>query len=130
MTEALWVSLVGLLAVPVSLVITWLVNRKKNISDIYKNITDQSVGAASIAVEAMQTTMEQLHIELLGANEKIDALVTENKKMQYELGQLRQQNMLLLQENHVLHRKIDDLTSLVSDTGEQPALLGDGVPQS
>jgi len=110
-TEALWVALVGLLAVPVSLVIGWLVNRKKNISDIYKNITDQSIGAASGAVEAMQTAMESLSHELSVASAKIDQLSK-------EIVELRHQNLLLLKENHSLHAKIDELVVAVGHTGE------------
>lgn len=114
MTEALWVAIVGLLAVPISLVVGWFVNRKKNISDIYKNITDQSVGAAGLAVEAMQGAMETLSKELAAASVKIDQL-------QKEISELRHQNLLLLRENHSLHAKIDELVQIVN-TGEVPVV--------
>jgi chromosome segregation ATPase len=117
-TEALWVALVGLLAVPVSLVIGWLVNRKKNISDIYKNITDQSVAAAGGAVEAMQTAMETLSHELATASSKIEQLSK-------EIVELRHQNLLLLRENHSLHAKIDELVVMVGHTGEFDPLPAD-----
>jgi predicted nuclease with TOPRIM domain len=110
MTDAIWVALVALLATPISLIIGWLVNRKRNISDIYKNITDQSVGAASSAVDAMQTAMESLSAELAHATDKIDAMAK-------EIQQLRHQNLLLLQENHSLHAKVDELVKIVN-TGE------------
>jgi chromosome segregation ATPase len=113
MTDAIWVAVVALLATPLSLIIGWLVNRKRNISDIYKNITDQSVGAASSAVDAMQTAMESLSAELAHASEKIEVLSK-------EIQQLRHQNLLLLQENHSLHAKVDELVVLVGNTGEIP----------
>lgn len=114
MTEALWVAIVGLLAVPLSLLIGWFVNRKKNISDIYKNITDQSVGAAGEAVKAMQTAMDTLSESLDRATEKIEQL-------QKEIAELRHQNLLLLRENHSLHAKIDELVQIVN-TGEVPVV--------
>lgn len=114
MSEALWVALIGLLAVPISLVVGWFVNRKKNISDIYKSITDQSVGAAGLAVEAMQSAMETLSKELAAATVKIEQL-------QKEISELRHQNLLLLRENHSLHAKIDELVSIVN-TGEVPVV--------
>lgn len=114
MTEALWAALIGLLAVPISLVVGWFVNRKKNVSDIYKSITDQSVGAAGAAVEAMQTAMDTLSESLDRATEKIEQL-------QKEIAELRHQNLLLLRENHSLHAKIDELVQFVN-TGEQPAI--------
>ncbi len=120
MNDALWVAVLALLATPLSLIIGWLVNRKKNISDIYKNITDQSVGAASSAVETMQTAMESLSAELNHATQKIEQLTK-------EISELRHQNLLLLRENHSLHAKIDDLMKIVN-TGEVPVVppLPDG----
>lgn len=122
MTEALWVAVVGLLAVPISLVIGWLVNRKKKISDIYKNITDQSIGAASGAVEAMQTAMESLSHELATASAKIEQLSR-------EIAELRHQNLLLLRENHSLHAKIDELVVAVGHTGDIEPILSDLPPK-
>ena len=122
MSEALWVAIVGLLAVPVSLVVGWLVNRKKNISDIYKNITDQSVGAAGAAVEAMQNAMESLSHELATASEKIEQLSR-------EIAELRHQNLLLLRENHSLHAKIDELVVAVGHTGDIEPILSDLPPK-
>jgi predicted nuclease with TOPRIM domain len=106
-SEGVIVALIGLLAVPISLFVGWMVNRKKNMSDIFKNITDQSVGAASAAVEAMQTAMETLSAELNAATEKIDELTR-------EIAELRHQNLLLLKENHALHAKIDELVIIVN----------------
>jgi peptidoglycan hydrolase CwlO-like protein len=121
MTDAIWVALVALLATPLSLIIGWLVNRKKNISDIYKNITDQSVNAASSAVETMQNAMESLSAELAHATEKIDQLTK-------EISELRHQNLLLLRENHSLHAKIDELV-LIVNTGEMPIVAIDPLPK-
>jgi predicted nucleic acid-binding Zn-ribbon protein len=116
--EALIIAIIGLLAAPVASLITWMANKKKNVGDIYATLSD----SAQTMVEAMQGTMETLHDELLAAQEKIERLIQENQKMQAELSKLRQQNLLLLQENHSLHQKIDDLVSILHDTGELPVV--------
>ena len=118
MNEAIVIAILGLLAAPIAAFITWISNRKKNIGDIYATLTD----SAQSAVETMQSAMETLHDELQVAQLKIDELIAENQKMQGEISKLRQQNLLLLQENHELHRKIDDLASLLHETGELPAI--------
>lgn len=118
MNEAVIVAILGLLAAPVAALITWIANRKKNIGDIYSTLTE----SAQSAVETMQSAMETLHDELQAAQDKIEQLILENQKMQAELAKLRQQNLLLLQENHSLHRKVDDLMKAFSDTGEIPAV--------
>lgn len=122
MSDALIVAILGLLAAPVAAVITWIANRRKNIGQIYSVLTE----SAQSAVETMQSTMETLHEELQAAQAKIDELIQENHKMQGELAKLRQQNMLLLQENHSLHKKVDDLMRAFVDTGEIP-IVSDSV---
>lgn len=121
MGEGIVIALITLLGVPLGIVVGWLLNRKKNVSDIFKNITDTSMNAAGDAVEAMHTTMEHLSAELRYASEKIDALGK-------EISELRHQNLLLLRENHALHAKIDELVSIVN-TGEIPAVAIDPLPE-
>lgn len=114
MTEII-VAVVGLLAVPLGALGAWLVNRRKNIADINETITQRSVGAAGAAVEAMQIAMDTLSESLERATEQIEEL-------QKEIVQLRHQNLLLLQENHALHAKIDSLVKIVN-TGELPTVV-------
>ena len=118
MNETIIIAVIGLLAAPVASLITWMANRKKNVGDIYATLSD----SAQTMVEAMQATMETLHDELIAAQAKIEKLILENQKMQEEISKLRQQNLLLLQENHSLHQKIDDLVTLLHDTGELPVI--------
>ena len=110
MSEPIIIAIITLLGIPVSLTIGWLINRKRNIGEVYKTITDSSQSA----VEIMQAAMERLSIELNEATGEI-------AQLKAELVQLRQQNLLLLQENHTLHAKIDSLVKIV-DTGELPLL--------
>lgn len=120
MSEGVIIAIVGLLAVPLGYVVGWFVNRRTNISTLYKNITE----AAETSVETMQHAMERLSNELQDAGEKIE-------KLKDEIEQLRHQNLLLLQENHSLHRKIDDLVRYVnSTTGEIPQVDPSSSPES
>jgi predicted nucleic acid-binding Zn-ribbon protein len=114
MSEGLQIALITLLVAPLGYVVGWFVNRKTNISMIYKNITE----AAENSVETMSNAMERLTQELESASAKIEHLQT-------EIAQLRQQNLLLLQENHSLHRKIDDLRAAMGGTGPIPRIPSD-----
>lgn len=104
MNEALIVAIITVLGVPLSVFITWIVNRRKNISELYTNITE----ASQTSMEIMQTAMDRLSEELVIATQKIEAL-------QSELNEVRHQNLLLLEENHRLHKKIADLMDTVKN---------------
>jgi hypothetical protein len=53
MTDTIWVALIGILAVPLSVFVTWLVNRKKHVADIYTAITEGSQNAVETIHDAM-----------------------------------------------------------------------------
>ena len=107
-------ALVGLiitsLAVPIASFITWLLNRKKNVADIYQVITSSSQSA----VGTMQSAMETLNIELTNAQDRIDELTNENREMKRELNMLHQSNALLQQENESLHRRVNEISETLS----------------
>jgi regulator of replication initiation timing len=116
--EAILIAVIGLLAAPIASFITWMANRKKNTGDIYATLTD----SASSAIDYMQDAMTTLHHELDKANDKIESLIQENQNVTAELSKLRQQNLLLLQENHALHQKIDDLAKAFQLEIEHPSI--------
>lgn len=99
------VAIIGVLAAPVAAFITWFVNRKKHIADIYASLSESS----QTAVETMQMTMTTLHDELLDAKVKIESLITENELLRQDLRELKNQNILLLEENKALRSKIDQI---------------------
>lgn len=105
MTDGILLALFALITAPLAALVTWLANRRKNVSEIYSALTESS----QMAVETMQSTMETLHDELGNAQERIEQIIQENVSMQSEIAKLRQQNLLLLQENHTLSQKIDRL---------------------
>lgn len=105
MDNAVFIAIVGILAAPIAAVVTWFVNRKKNIADIYASLSESS----QTAVETMQMTMITLHDELLDAKIKIETLITENELLRADLRELKNQNVLLLEENRALRKKIDEI---------------------
>jgi DNA repair ATPase RecN len=105
------VAIIGVLAAPVAAFFTWFVNRKKHIADIYAALSDSS----QTAVETMQMTMKTLHDELIDAKQKIDSLITENELLRADLRELKDQNIVLLEENKALRKKIDSISDQMND---------------
>jgi regulator of replication initiation timing len=99
------VAVIGVLAAPVAAFVTWFVNRKKHIADIYSALSESS----QTAVETMQMTMKTLHDELIDAKEKIESLIKENELLRADLRELKTQNIILLEENRELRMKIDQI---------------------
>lgn len=99
------VAILGILAAPVAAFLTWFINRKKSVADIYSLLSESS----QTAVETMQMTMVTLHDELLDAKVKIETLIAENQLLRQDLHELKNQNILLLEENKTLRSKIDDI---------------------
>ena len=93
MDNAVVIAIVGILAAPIAAAVTWFLNRKKHIADIYASLSESS----QTAVETMQMTM------------KIETLITENELLRSDLRELKNQNILLLEENKVLRSKIDQI---------------------
>jgi regulator of replication initiation timing len=96
MDSAIIIAIVGVLAAPVAAVITWVLNRKKHIADIYTAISDSS----QTAVETMQMTMNELRQELVAAREKIEELIQENELLRQDLQALKLQNERLMEQIH------------------------------
>jgi predicted nuclease with TOPRIM domain len=96
MDASIIVAIVGVLAAPVAAFVTWLLNRKKHIADIYNALSESS----QTAVETMQITMAELRIELVEAREKIEELIAENELLREDLKALKQQNVDLIKQIH------------------------------
>jgi uncharacterized protein (DUF3084 family) len=94
MDPAILVAIVGVLAAPLAALITWTLNRKKHIADIYAALSESS----QTAVETMQMTMNELRTELEEARRKIDDLIEENELLRHDLHELKKQNENLLVE--------------------------------
>jgi predicted RNase H-like nuclease (RuvC/YqgF family) len=100
------VAIIGVLAAPVAAFVTWFINRKKHIADIYSALSESS----QTVVETMQITMHELRIELTEAREKIDNLVKENVHLREDMKELKNFNIKLLDENQKLKSQLDGLT--------------------
>lgn len=94
MEPTILVAIIGVLAAPFAALITWMLNRKKHIADIYSALSESS----QTAVETMQLTMNELRIELEEARRKIDDLIAENELLRNDLHELKNQNIKLLSE--------------------------------
>ncbi len=94
MDPAIIVAIIGVLAAPFAALITWMLNRKKHIADIYAALSESS----QTAVETMQLTMNELRTELEEARRKIDDLIQENELLRHDLHELKRQNLDLMNE--------------------------------
>jgi uncharacterized protein (DUF3084 family) len=99
------VAVITVLAAPLAALLTWLLNRRKHISDIYSVLSESS----QTAVETMQLTMTELRLELQESREKIDNLMQENKVLKLDLIELKEMNIRLLSENQKLKNQMEDL---------------------
>jgi len=113
MDTAIIVAIVSILAAPLAAFMTWFVNRKKHVAEIYNVLSKSSQNA----VETMQLTMNELRVELVEARKKIEELIQENELLREDLHQLKEQNVLLLKENKSFKIKIDELTRIMKIQG-------------
>jgi len=110
METTIIIAVIGVLAAPLAALITWLLNRRKHISEIYNMLSESS----QTAVETMQMTMQELRIELTEAREKIDELVQENAHLRKDMKELKDINIRLLDENQKLKNQLDGLTTTMN----------------
>jgi uncharacterized protein (DUF3084 family) len=104
------VAIVTILAAPLAALLTWLLNRRKHVSEIYNILSESS----QTAVETMQLTMQELRIELVEAKEKIDELIVENASLRSDMRELKEFNVKLLGENQKLKNQLDGLTETMN----------------
>ena len=103
MNNAVLIAIIGILATPLAALITWFLNRRKHVADIYAALSESSQSA----VETMQLTMNELRTELTEARHKIEELITENELLRQDLHELKTQNMLLIQQIEEMRRSYD-----------------------
>lgn len=103
MDATLVIAIGGALATPIAVVITWLLNRKKHVAEIYEAIS----GSSQTAVETMQMTMSELRLELeknreelQQARQEIQSLISENELLREDLQALKIQNEALMIQIH------------------------------
>jgi predicted nuclease with TOPRIM domain len=96
MDSSFIIAIIGVLAAPIAAFLTWFLNRKKHLADIYSVIA----GASGEAVETMQMTMQELRHELQEARQKIEELIEENELLRADLAALKSQNEQLMLQIH------------------------------
>ena len=109
MEPAVLIAIIGVLTAPFAALITWMLNRKKHIADIYAALSESS----QTAVETMQLTMGELRLELRDARDKIDNLMMENRQLKADLIELKDMNVRLLSENQTLKNQLEELAERI-----------------
>jgi hypothetical protein len=111
MDTPLLVAIIGVLSAPLAVLVTWFVNRRKHVADIYTALSESS----QAAVETMHMAMNELRNELVEAKLKIDELIVENELLRNDLHELKAQNEQLISENRAFKRKIEELTMTIKN---------------
>ena len=106
METTIIIAVIGVLAAPIAALLTWILNRRKHVSEIYNILSESS----QTAVETMQMTMQEVRLELTEARGKIDELVKENVHLREDMKELKNFNIKLLDENQKLKNQLDGLT--------------------
>lgn len=88
------IAIIGLLSAPVTVTVTWLMNRRKNTADIYSAMT----GASQDAVETMATVVQELR-------EQVRVLSVENKELRKHIAELQRQ-IRTLESNIVIESRL------------------------
>lgn len=107
MDSSFLIAIIGVLAAPIAAFMTWFLNRKKHIADIYSVIA----GASGEAVETMQVTMQELRHELSEARSKIEELIEENTLLRRDLQVLQNQNEMLIRQIHDMRVQYENFSS-------------------
>jgi chromosome segregation ATPase len=110
METPILLAIIGLLGVPLGAVVTWIVNRRKSIADMYSSIAE----AGQMAVESVSTALDTVRHELEQAHDKIDILSDQNKKLTEAIAELKTQNETLISENAQLRRQVTELTDTLN----------------
>lgn len=100
------IAIIGLLSAPVTVTVTWFVNRRKNTAELYAAMT----GASQDAVETMATVVQELR-------EQVRVLSVENKELRKHIAELQRQ-IRVLESNIVIESRLFSGES----TGELPVV--------
>jgi Asp-tRNA(Asn)/Glu-tRNA(Gln) amidotransferase B subunit len=105
MDNTVLIAVIGILAAPIAAVVTWMLNRKQHISNIYAALSESSQSA----VETMQLTMGELRTELNHARLKIEELIEENELLRKDLHEYAKAVEELKIQNRQLMSQIHDM---------------------
>ena len=126
METGIIIAIIGLLATPIAVMITYMLNRKKTNSELYEALSQSSL----TAVTSMQASMTRLQMDLekaiadLGiAQDNIDQLLQDNSLMKAAMRVLESQNSQLISENANLKTQISVVFESVSQMGAGSVIL-------
>lgn len=91
MSEAVVIAIIGILGVPVTVLVSWLVNKRKSKGDVYASIA----GASQDAVETMTSVMVELRAQVQQLTLEANNLKEENRQLRGEIANLHVEIMKL-----------------------------------
>lgn len=115
MDSPFFIAVVAALATPIGIFVGWLLNRKKNVADIYSVLSE----ASQASVEMMRSTMETINEELVANREKVERLIKENIELTRAVNELKEANAKLIKENAELRQQIKNLSDFLSVTDDR-----------
>ena len=109
METPILVAVVGLLVAPIAAFVTWALNKRQGLANIYNSLSETQQNA----VETINTALQAVRTELDVAHSKIDQLLTENESLRESIRQL-------LRENDELRKQVVELTKTLQQFVSAP----------
>ena len=100
------VAVVSLLVAPIAALVTWALNKRQGLANIYNSLSETQQNA----VETVNLALQTVRIDLDIAQGKIDQLLNENQLLRESIEELKVQNRQLLSENDGLRKQVVELT--------------------
>jgi len=119
-------AILGIMATPVAITLTWLFNRTKANADIYEALSQSSltaVNAMQASMDRMGTDLQRAINDLATAQDKIDMLLQDNSLLKAAIRVLESQNNQLIHENADLKAQIDVVAEGLSQMGSGSVIL-------
>lgn len=116
METPILVAVVSLLVAPIAALVTWALNKRQGLANIYNSLSETQQNA----VETINTALQAVRTELDTAHSKIDQLIQENKLLRESIEELKVQNCQLLSENDALRKQVVELTKTLQEFVSAP----------
>lgn len=108
MSPEIIIAVISVLGIPVTMVIQWFLNKRKNKIDLTAALT----GASQDAVETMLLVMNDLRQQVENLTKEAECLREENVSLRKETEALKAENQKLLVQIELLHVEIEKLRTI------------------
>ena len=103
------IALITLVSAPIAAIVAWILNKRKQRTDLAGTIAL----ASGEAVDAIRDVMTSLREELKETKHELEQFKLQNKELESSLKALHEQNKVLLEQNGLLAREIAQLKKQV-----------------